>query len=312
MGFRAGMGMNTRELEELDLGIELAINNQAQAAHFIFSRLRENNSDSSQILALCAFTATDPNEAQAAFETALKLDPANPLLPQTRYWLENHNRLIPKTPVSSTIPAPVLMAGKTATAPLKESLSMLKPLPEAATPTVEATSKPARPVKIKDKPPFVPFSAVWWIRLVCSVVFFGAAMTLLYMFVTANNLTESEKAYFDRISQLNQETKDTNAQLQTAVVQFNAGKLEKSELEKHLSHVIGLDEEFMLLKSPSPRFDKLDGLLGEAYSYFNEGSVKLINGLEANAAGLISEGNRLFDLGNEYLRQARDELKALE
>ncbi len=304
------MAMNVHELEELDLGIELAINKQEQAAHFIFARLRETNPANSQVLALCAFTTVDPGEAHTAIETAIKLDPANPLLPTTRHWLKNHSHLLPQVPVATSCPGPLLTAKEISTSPVKETLP-LSASQEVTTPPVAATSKPARLPKIQDKPKFIPFSAIWWIRLGCSVVFFGAAMTLLYLFVTANNLNEGEKAYSQHISQLNQKTKETNAQLQTGVEQFNASKLGKVELEDRLRNIIGLDEEFRLLKSPSARFDKLDGLLGAAFSYFNEGSVKVINGLEANNGGLINEGNRLFELGNDYLRQARDELKAL-
>src|SRR4051794_10415234 len=180
--------MDTRELEELDLGIELAINKQEQAAHFIFARLRESNPDNSPLLALLAHTATDPAEAEAALETAIKLDPANPLLPKTRRWLETHKLKTLKTPVSTT---------NTVTIPtqLKDSIASTLAV---SNPTLEETVKPAP--KTQAKVVFVPFSAVWWVRLVCSLVFFGAAMMLLFLFATANNLTRSEKAYFDRIS----------------------------------------------------------------------------------------------------------------
>ncbi len=307
--------MNLRELEEFDLAIELAKNKQDQAAHFIFSRLRENNADNSRLLLFFALTSADPDEARTALETARKVDPANPVLLEAKDLLEKQQHKDPRNPVAINGVRQILAAEAALNRPAKAASVAPPGQPQEITkPPVVQTTRTARPVKIgkiKDKPKYKPFSAVWWIRLLCSLVFFGAAMTLLYLFVTANNLNESERAYFQKISQLHQKTQEVNAQLQRAVEQYNANKLEKSELEKQLRAVIGLDEEFRLLKSPSTRFDKLDGLLGQAYSYFSEGAINVINGLENNDAGLITEGNRLFGLGNSILSQAREELKSI-
>jgi hypothetical protein len=305
--------MNLRELEEFDLAIELAKNKQEQAAHFIFSRLRENNADNSRLLLFFALTSADPDEARMALETAGKVDPTNPVLPEAKVILEKQHLKDPRNPLAINGVRQILEAEAALSRPVKaaapQKLPQETPKPPVAKPA--GTTRPVKLVKIKDKPKYIPFTTTWWVRLVCSLIFFGAAMTLLYLFVTANNLNESERAYFQKISQLHQKTQKVNAQLQSAVEQFNANKLEKSELEKQLRAVIGLDEEFRLLKSPSTRFDKLDGLLGQAYSYFSEGSINLINGLENNDAGLIKEGNRLFGLGNTLLDQAREELKSI-
>lgn len=303
--------MDKRDLEELDLGIELALDNQEQAAHFIFSRLRDNNPDNSSLLALCAYTAPDPAQAQAALETAMHLDPANPLLPGSRAWLEENKLNKPKPSLSPAraIIAParletaVIPAGVVATLPIKEAA---KP-PQSA----KLKAKPPQPANSESIRSITPFSRVWWVRLAFSLLFFGSAMTMIYMLVTANNLNESEKAYFNRIGQLNQQTKEVNTQIQSAVEQFNAGKLPQPELVSQLRRMSSLDDEFMTLKSPSSRFDKLDGLLGQAFSYFNEGATSLINGLEASDTNLINDGNHMLIMGNDYLRQARDELKAL-
>ena len=301
--------MNSRELEELDLGIELALNNQPQAAYFIFSRLRESYPHNSPLLALCAITSLDRAEAQAAIETAIRLDPANPFFPVGKNWLEEHK--LPQISRPAGFPvdsAPVETAAQIATTPLTKATV---PSPEVTTPPLTATSKPVQDATNAAKPAFVPFSLTWWIRLGCSLVFFGAAMMLLYLFVTANNLNDTEKTYFERVSQLNQKISVINAQVQAAAAEFNAGKLEKTELEGRLQQVSDLDQEFRSLKSPSPRFDKLDGLLGEAFNYFDDGATNLVNGLKTNDSGLLNEGNRLINLGNDYLRQARDELRAL-
>ena len=282
--------MDKRDLEELDLGIELAINNQEEAAHFIFARLSESNPDNSSLLALCAYTAPDSEKAQAAIETAMRIDPANPLLPKSRVWLEENRLNKPPTPATSDGP-------------------VIAPARARAILPAEKVAKP--PAKTLAKATIPLFSAVWWLRLACSLLFFGAAAGLLYILVTANNLNATEKAYFDRVGQLNLKTRDVNTQLQTAVEQFNAGKLEKPELVNQLRQVVGLDDEFKSLKSPSPRFDKLDGLLGEAFSYYDDGATNLINGLKAGDNSLLTEGNRLIGMGNDYLHQARDELKAL-
>jgi hypothetical protein len=332
--------MNLRELEEFQLAVELAKHRQVQAAYFIFSRLRQTYPYDSRLLAYCAFTTTDPDEARNTLDIASKLDSSNPLLARAGFWLEGHLKNDPWC-LASFIDADQALARGETTLPtykepvaeeaeikepvaeeaeIKEPVADKAEIREAALPITPTgitrpgpvkKSKAFRSEKDKARPGVVAFSGLWWFRLGCSLALFGAIMTLLYLFTNANNLNDSEKAYFTQVSQLNQKTREINAQLQAAVDQFNANKLEKSELEKHFRHIIGLDEEFRLLKSPSARFDRLDGLLGQAYSYFNQGSVNIINGLESNDAGLVSEGNRLFELGNNILRQAREELKAL-
>lgn len=316
--------MDKRDLEELDLGIELALSDQEQAAHFIFTRLSDSHPANSSLLALCAYTASDPAQAQAALETAIKLDPANPLLPVSRAWLKE-NKLNRSKPPASSLDTFIALASAEATVSQSENANTqtseeTSKTPQPAKPKETAkppqpkpkqAAKPPQPLKPPTKPGIKLFSGIWWGRLACSLLFFGSAMVLLFMLVTANNLTENEKAYANRIGQLNQQTKEANARIQAAVEQFNAGKLAQPELADQLRQLVSLGEQFKTLKSPSQRFDKLDGLLGEAFSYFNEGATSLINGLAASDTALINEGNRLLGMGNDYLRQARDELKAL-
>lgn len=179
--------------------------------------------------------------------------------------------------------------------------------PRPSKPARARTIKPARQPKVAVK----PLSVLWWLRLACSLLFFGAALGLAYILITANNLNETEKAYAENIDRLTQKTEAVNARLQTAITDFNLGKLDRTGLEKELQEVTGLNDELRQLKSPSPRFDKLDGMLGEAYSYFNDGATSLINGLESGSADDFNEGYHLFNMGNDSLRQARDALKAL-
>lgn len=311
--------MEVREREEFELAVQLANNNQPQAAYFIFARLREKYPQNSQVLVLSALTSPFPVEARTVFEAAMQLEPADPILVQAIEWLEKRPAGPP--PASATgqpfmpdsnpgTSADQVQTGENSApgpafnltgefAPPVDDVAKALSAPEA--------SKPGK----KSKNYFVPFSRHWWLQLAFSLVFFGAVLGLLFIFVTAKNLNEAEKAYSEGVGQLTQKTAAVNAQLQAAINDFNAGKLDRAGLEKQLQAVIGLNDELRQLRSPSPRFDKLDGLLGEAYSYFNDGATDLINGLESGSLDQFNESYRLFGLGNDYLRQARDELKTL-
>lgn len=319
--------MDLREREEFDLAVELAKNKQSQAAYFIFSRLREKYPQDNRVRVLAAIFSPEFIESRIVFEMAMRLDPTDPVMAQAIEWLEKR----PSTNATSrsyspgptqlqTLEKPALALRPTNAIPTLNLAGEFAPpvddiiktltAPETEVETETVKPEPAKePAKTK---PFVaPFSLVWCLRLACSLVFFGSALCLLFLFVTARNLNETEKAYAEGVSRLAQKTGAVNSQLQAAITDFNAGKLDRAGLEKQLQDVIGLNDELRQLKSPSARFDKLDGLLGEAYSYFNDGATGLINGLEFGSVEQFNEGYRLFGLGNDYLRQARDELKAL-
>jgi hypothetical protein len=340
--------MDVREREELDLAVELAKNRQPQAAYFISVRLRDKYPQNKRVRVLAALTSPVPVEAQTIFEAALHLDPADPLLAQAIEWMEKRP---PGPPTDSNRPAnyiphqpdPTLTLEKPASGPAlltrQPGLTAVAPPPETdlpdpftpqtagETPTIPGetvkrqkakpvkvqTPKPAREPKPARRPKAAgkPLAGFWWLRLACSLLFFGAALGMAYIFVTASNLDSTEKAYAESIGQLTQKTEMVNAQLQYAITEFNLGQLDRAGLEKELQEVVGLNNELRQLKSPSPRFDKLDGFLGDAYSYFNDGATNLINGLESGNTGDFTEGYRLFGLGNDSLRQARGELKAL-
>lgn len=318
--------MNIGELEEFDLAVELAKNNQPQAAYFIFSRLREKYPQNSQVQVLSALTSPFPIETRTVFEAALRLDPADPILALAIDWLEKRPAGPPLKSASSrpfipdhsfnqgasqlqTIEKPA--PGSIATIPdLDFDLEFAWPADDVLDTVAAPEAETIKPVK-GSKTYFVPFSRLWWLQLIFSLVFFGSVLGLLYIFVTAKNLNEAEKAYSEGVSELTRKTMTVNTQLQTAITDFNAGKLDRAGLEKELQAVTGLNDELRQLKSPSPRFDKLDGLLGEAYSYFNDGATTLINGLESGSVDQFNEGYRLFGIGNDYLRQSRDELKSL-
>lgn len=336
--------MDIREREEFDLGLELANSNQPQAAHFIFSRLREKYPQNDRVMVLSALTSPMPIETRTVFEAAMRLDPSDPVLSQAIEWLEKRPAgppLMRPTPlpvasVTGAVRPPGAAAGRVEPvvippakraapprpldlsgefAPRIEDARKRPVAPEAAASAVAETVKPLRKgTKKKTKPPksyLVPFYTVWWVRLACSLLFFGSALGLACIFVTAKNLDETEKAYALAVGQLTQKTGEVNARLQTAIPDFNAGKLDRAGLEKQLQNVIALNDELKQLKSPSTRFDKLDGRLGDAYRYFNDGATALIDGLESGNPDQFDEGYRLFSLGNDSLRQARSELKAL-
>ncbi len=316
--------MDLREREEFDLAVDLAKNNQPQAAYFIISRLCEKYPQNDRIRILAALTSPDPIEDRAVFEAAMRLDPADPILAQAIEWLENR----PAGPTTTSAANRAFTPGHNLTTRSTGVQTVEKPAPGSIS-TIPKPSLTAEPAlflddNIKTQPApetpttanrpkryFRPFSLAWCIQLVCSLIFFGSMLALLYIFATAKNLNEAEKAYSEGVGQLTRKTGAVNAQLQTAIADFNAGKLDRTELEKQLQNVTGLNDELRQLKSPSPRFDKLDGLLGEAYRYFNDGATNLINGLESGSLEQFNEGYRLFGLGNDYLRQARGELKAL-
>lgn len=312
--------MNTRDLEELELGIYLAKSKQEQAAHFIFSRLRENNPHNIQVLAFCAFTATDPQVVEESIETAIKLDPSNHVLQEARDWLKENGLIIVRPPILSSSDTQTVSSKETLSIPVSAASviepGLANPIPKINKPPLKQSSQIIRLVKLRSTHKGSQFTRVWWLLLICLLVLVGTALALIVLSTPAsnsnNNLNETEKAYLQKISQLDQKTKDVTARLETAKQQFNQRKLPKEELIKNLSQAIGLDEQFRLLpKNLSPRFVKLNQLLGEAYNNFVQGAVNLKNGLEANSAELVTKGNEQFDLGYEYLRQARVELKNL-
>lgn len=306
--------MDVRDREEFDLAVELAKNDQPQAAYFILSRLREKHPQNNRVQVLSALTSPEPIEARTVFEAAIRLDPADPILTQAIEWLEkrpdentgvrpdspdtDHVQTVEKPESNPTTPVTNLNLNEEFTPPVDGTLKSL-----AATKTENYLGKL--------KTFLTSFSWLWWLQLAFSLIFFGSALGLLFILVTSKNLNEAEKAYSQGVGQLTRKTGEVNSQLQTAISEFNVGKLSRADLEKQLQDVIGLNDDLRQLKSPSPRFDKLDGLLGEAFSYFNDGATNLINGLESGSVDQFNEGYRLFGLGNDYLRQARDELKAL-
>ncbi|MBN9392094.1 MAG: hypothetical protein J0I20_28915 [Chloroflexi bacterium] len=336
--------MDVREREELDLAVELAKNRQPQAAYFISARLSEKYPQDNRVKVLAALTSPVPVEPRTIFEAAMRLDPADPILAQAIEWMEKrppgppkNNNLLSNNHVShqpgpgmtleKPAPGPALLTrppGLTTFAPTPET-DLPRPFtPETTdeTPTLPgetvkrqkaktAKARTIKPARERNPKAGTPLSVFWWLRLGCSLLFFGSALGMIYIFVTANNLNSTEKAYAESISRLTRKTETVNAQLQNAITEFNLGQLDRAGLEKELQEVVGLNDELRQLKSPSPRFDKMDGFLGDAYSYFNDGATSLINGLESGNRDDFTEGYRLFGLGNDSLRQARDELKAL-
>ncbi len=153
----------------------------------------------------------------------------------------------------------------------------------------------------------------WWkiwvgLLVIATIV---AGLTLPGKLNPFSNLTEAEKSYWSEVRKVNEQTNTANAQLQNMEKQG----LNRLALKQSIRHELEVFEEvntrFRSIQSPSTRFDRVDSLLGLAFSYYSEGANLISQGLEDNDQNLIKQGNNLLVIGNDFLNQARTELKNL-
>ncbi len=320
--------MTLTDLEAFNEAIKLAESNDKLAAHTILTHLRQTNPDNSRVLVCYAFTAPDPRQAQIALEIALALEPANPTIRVALEWLARQDgpssfqqeraysmvRPVEKAVASgfvapnsrSKMGAVALEAVSNSNFNCDRWSGLAQPGP-ASLPTrgssVEQTSR-----KDKSRSTLKASQLVGYAGLLAMAV----ALTLLLIFHLLHDLNPEEQSYWQAVNRLNLRSNAANARLQEL---GKPGKGQeappKEEVRRQLEVWVGLYEDFKGLHSPSPRFERVDGLLGLAYNYYSEGATFLLKSLDQNDSGLTAQGNALFASGNSLLSQARQELAAL-
>ncbi len=342
--------MKLVELEMFNWALELAESGQKTHAHHILLTLGRTNPDNSRLLLCSIFTTDNLDEARQNLNKAIQLDPDNPSITIAKIWLAHRQQqiespspkptsnFIGKSPFPFPVAPPILDVKPDLYSEKSSAVAVLEANEIAAEPTqISYTSdldsnppisfsdlshslrlplpQSVRPIAASTPKTWLHLSLDRWLQIWIGLLIIVTSLVAIHFIsITGlfSDLTEAEKSYWGQVREINQQVNAANGQLR----QLETQGLNRLSLKQSLRHQLGefveANKRFRNIMSPSPRFQRADGLLGLAYSSFSDGANLIIQGLDNDNQELIERGNQELMVGNDFLRQARDELKTLK